>query len=83
MQLLFGDRMVTAGPLDKGTNPSGKCFNLASPLSSLQMAQTDEITHEIIGFLDQTLYRWDRLCMEAPTSRKLARELLTELRVHV
>ncbi|XP_074186349.1 Fanconi anemia group C protein isoform X4 [Rhinolophus sinicus] len=47
------------------------------------MAQTDEITHEIIGFLDQTLYRWDRLCMEAPTSRKLARELLTELRAHV
>ncbi|XP_036074077.1 Fanconi anemia group C protein isoform X3 [Rousettus aegyptiacus] len=47
------------------------------------MAQTDEVTHEIIGFLDQTLYRWDRLCMEAPTSRKLARELLTELHAKV
>ncbi|XP_054444064.1 Fanconi anemia group C protein [Pteronotus mesoamericanus] len=47
------------------------------------MAQTDEITHEIIGFLDQTLYRWDHLCMEAPASRKLARELLTELLARV
>lgn len=47
------------------------------------MAQTDEITHEIICFLDQTLYRWDRLCVEAPTSRKLARELLTELHMRV
>ncbi|XP_024907429.1 Fanconi anemia group C protein isoform X3 [Pteropus alecto] len=47
------------------------------------MAQTDEVTHEIIGFLDQTLYRWDRLCVEAPTSRKLARELLTELHAKV
>ncbi|XP_036989230.2 Fanconi anemia group C protein isoform X1 [Artibeus jamaicensis] len=47
------------------------------------MAQTDEMTHEIIGFLDQTLYRWDHLCMEAPASRKLARELLTELLARV
>ncbi|XP_036712606.1 Fanconi anemia group C protein isoform X2 [Balaenoptera musculus] len=44
------------------------------------MAQTDAIMHEIIGFLDQTLYRWDRLCVEAPRSRKLAQELLAELR---
>ncbi|XP_059957932.1 Fanconi anemia group C protein isoform X1 [Mesoplodon densirostris] len=44
------------------------------------MAQTDAIMHEIIGFLDQTLYRWDHLCVEAPRSRKLARELLSELR---
>uniref|UniRef100_A0A8C3YGJ4 Fanconi anemia group C protein homolog n=1 Tax=Catagonus wagneri TaxID=51154 RepID=A0A8C3YGJ4_9CETA len=44
------------------------------------MAQTDAIRHEIVGFLDQTLYRWDRLCVEAPRSRELARELLTELR---
>uniref|UniRef100_A0A8P0TA17 Fanconi anemia group C protein homolog n=1 Tax=Canis lupus familiaris TaxID=9615 RepID=A0A8P0TA17_CANLF len=43
------------------------------------VAPTDEITHEIIGFLDQTLYRWDHLCEEAPRSRKLARELLAEL----
>ncbi|KAM5331694.1 Fanconi anemia group C protein isoform 3-T4 [Glossophaga mutica] len=43
------------------------------------MAQTDEMTHEIISFLDQTLYRWDHLCVEAPASRKLARELLREL----
>lgn len=56
-----------------------KGFNLTS-LVLLQMAHTDEITHEIIGFFDQTLYRWDRLRMEAPTSRELARELLTELR---
>ncbi|XP_077004819.1 Fanconi anemia group C protein isoform X3 [Tamandua tetradactyla] len=47
------------------------------------MAQTDEITHEIIGFLDQTLYRWDHLCMEASQSRVLARELLKELRDQV
>ncbi|XP_007177031.1 Fanconi anemia group C protein isoform X4 [Balaenoptera acutorostrata] len=44
------------------------------------MAQTDAIMHEIIGFLDQTLYRWDHLCVEAPRSRKLAQELLAELR---
>ncbi|XP_037653427.1 Fanconi anemia group C protein isoform X1 [Choloepus didactylus] len=47
------------------------------------MAQTAEITHEIIGFLDQTLYRWDHLCMEASRSRELARELLKELRDQV
>jgi len=44
------------------------------------MAPTDELTHEMTGWLDQTLYRWDHLCMEAPRSRKLARELLVELR---
>nr|XP_020756736.1 Fanconi anemia group C protein [Odocoileus virginianus texanus] len=44
------------------------------------MAQTDAIMKEIIGFLDCTLYRWDHLCVEAHRSRKLARELLTELR---
>uniref|UniRef100_A0A673TFM0 Fanconi anemia group C protein homolog n=1 Tax=Suricata suricatta TaxID=37032 RepID=A0A673TFM0_SURSU len=47
------------------------------------MASTDEIGHEIAGFLDQTLYRWDHLCLEAPRPRKLARELLAELRAHV
>ncbi|XP_043783096.1 Fanconi anemia group C protein isoform X1 [Cervus elaphus] len=44
------------------------------------MAQTDAIMNEIIGFLDYTLYRWYHLCVEAHTSRKLAKELLTELR---
>nr|XP_012317366.1 Fanconi anemia group C protein isoform X1 [Aotus nancymaae]XP_012317367.1 Fanconi anemia group C protein isoform X1 [Aotus nancymaae]XP_012317369.1 Fanconi anemia group C protein isoform X1 [Aotus nancymaae]XP_012317370.1 Fanconi anemia group C protein isoform X1 [Aotus nancymaae]XP_012317372.1 Fanconi anemia group C protein isoform X1 [Aotus nancymaae] len=47
------------------------------------MAHTAEITHEIIGFLDQTLYRWDRLGIESPGSGKLARELLKELRTQV
>ncbi|XP_036912108.1 Fanconi anemia group C protein isoform X2 [Sturnira hondurensis] len=47
------------------------------------MAQTDEMTQEIINFLDQTLYRWDHLCLEAPASRKLARELLPELLARV
>lgn len=54
-------------------------FNLA-PLVLIQMAQTEETARETIGFLDQTLDRWDRLGMEAPASRRLARELLTELR---
>ncbi|ELK37808.1 Fanconi anemia group C protein, partial [Myotis davidii] len=44
------------------------------------MAQTEETAWETIGFLDQTLDRWDRLGTEAPASRRLARELLTELR---
>ncbi|XP_077605626.1 Fanconi anemia group C protein [Crocuta crocuta] len=47
------------------------------------MAPTDEIGHEIAGFLDQTLYRWDHLCLEAPRPRKLAQELLAELRAHI
>ncbi|XP_004643854.1 Fanconi anemia group C protein [Octodon degus] len=47
------------------------------------MARTDAITQEIIGFLDQTLYRWDNLCTEAPRPAKLARELLQELRAQV
>ncbi|XP_038188337.1 Fanconi anemia group C protein [Arvicola amphibius] len=41
------------------------------------MAHTDAVTHEIVGFLDQILYRSDHLCAEA--SRKLAGELLQEL----
>ncbi|XP_018889104.1 Fanconi anemia group C protein isoform X1 [Gorilla gorilla gorilla] len=47
------------------------------------MAHTAEITHEIIGFLDQSLYRWNRLGIESPRSEKLARELLKELRTQV
>ncbi|XP_073908674.1 Fanconi anemia group C protein isoform X3 [Castor canadensis] len=47
------------------------------------MAGTDELTHEIIGFLDQTLYRWEHLGIEPPRSGKLARELLQELRAQV
>lgn len=43
------------------------------------MAPTEEITHEIAGFLDQTVCRWDRVCMEAPQPRQLATELLREL----
>ncbi|XP_066113521.1 Fanconi anemia group C protein isoform X1 [Saccopteryx bilineata] len=42
------------------------------------MAQTDEITREITGFFDQTLYRWDHLFPEAPAWRELASELLSE-----
>lgn len=45
------------------------------------MAHTDAVTHEIVGFLDQTLYRSHHLCVEA--SRKLARELLKELQAQV
>ncbi|XP_069332405.1 Fanconi anemia group C protein [Eulemur rufifrons] len=48
-----------------------------------QMAHTDEITHEIIGFLDQTLYRWDRFGVEAPGAGELAKELLKELHAQV
>ncbi|XP_045419421.1 Fanconi anemia group C protein isoform X2 [Lemur catta] len=47
------------------------------------MAHTDEITHEIIGFLDQTLYRWDRFGIEAPGAGELAKELLKELHAQV
>lgn len=57
-------------------------LNLAS-FVLIQMAQTVETAQETIGFLDQTLYRWDRLCMEALASRQLAQELLTELRTHL
>lgn len=46
-----------------------------------RMAHTDAVTHEVIGFLDQTLYRSHHLCVEA--SRKLARELLKELQSQV
>ncbi|CAH6795760.1 Fancc [Phodopus roborovskii] len=45
------------------------------------MAHTDALTHEIVGFLDQTLYRSEHLCSEA--SRKLARALLQELGAQV
>lgn len=50
-------------------------------LPFLQMAHTDAVIQEIIGFLDQTLYRSHHLCVEA--SRKLARELLKELQAQV
>lgn len=66
-----------AGSLHRG-DVSGR-FNSA-PLVLIQMAQTEETARETIGFLDQTLDRWDRLGTEAPASRRLARELLTELR---
>ncbi|XP_007968103.3 Fanconi anemia group C protein isoform X2 [Chlorocebus sabaeus] len=58
------------------------CHTIARDVITL-MAHTAEITHEIIGFLDQTLYRWDRLGIESPRSGKLARELLKELRTQV
>lgn len=57
-----------------------RCFHLTF-LPFLQMAHTDAVTHEIVGFLDQTLYRSHHLCVEA--SRKLARELLKELQAQV
>ncbi|XP_045145356.1 Fanconi anemia group C protein [Echinops telfairi] len=44
-----------------------------------QLAQTEEMTREIIGFLDQTVYRWEQLCIEAPRLGMVAKELLTEL----
>ncbi|XP_004685237.1 PREDICTED: Fanconi anemia group C protein [Condylura cristata] len=47
------------------------------------MAQSNAITCEIIGFLEQALYRWDHLSVEAPESRKLAKELLSALRGEV
>ncbi|XP_075405908.1 Fanconi anemia group C protein isoform X2 [Tenrec ecaudatus] len=43
------------------------------------LAQTEEMTREIIGFLDQTVYRWEQLCIEAPRLGMVAKELLTEL----
>ncbi|KAM6169956.1 Fanconi anemia group C protein [Rhynchocyon petersi] len=43
------------------------------------IAQTEDIAHEMIDFLDQTLYRWDQLDIEAHGPRKVARELLTGL----
>uniref|UniRef100_G1PN62 FA complementation group C n=1 Tax=Myotis lucifugus TaxID=59463 RepID=G1PN62_MYOLU len=73
------------GHTQEGTVP-GRQPRAAPPLPSPRlvlcehpMAQTEETARETIGFLDQTLDRWDRLCMEAPASRRLARELLTEL----
>ncbi|KAM4877352.1 Fanconi anemia group C protein isoform 1-T2 [Thomomys bottae] len=47
------------------------------------MAHNDEITREIIGFLHQTLYRWEHLGNEAPRPEKLARELLQHLQAPV
>lgn len=44
------------------------------------MAQSEEAARDIVGFLDQTVHRWDRLCTEAPAPRRLARALLAELR---
>ncbi|CAK6434116.1 unnamed protein product, partial [Pipistrellus nathusii] len=44
------------------------------------VAQTEAAAQDTIGFLDQTLYRWDRLRTEAPAPRRLAQELLAELR---
>lgn len=75
MRRLRQDRV--AGSLDRGDVSGG--LNLAS-LVLIQVAHTEETAQETIGFLDRTLYRWDRLCLEAPASRRLARELLTELR---
>lgn len=56
-----------------------QCRHVPAPLPPLQVAHTEETAHEIISFLDRTLYRWDQLCVEAPASRTLARELLQEL----
>lgn len=56
-----------------------QCRHVLSPLPPLQVAHTEETAHEIISFLDRTLYRWDQLCIEAPGSRKLARELRQQL----
>lgn len=47
------------------------------------MAHGDDTAHETIGFLDQTLYRWDSLGIEAPRTGTLARALLQELRAQV
>ncbi|XP_051007101.1 Fanconi anemia group C protein [Acomys russatus] len=46
-----------------------------------RMAHTEAVSREIAAFLDHILYRSDHLCVEA--SRKLARELLQELRAQV
>ncbi|XP_008056390.2 Fanconi anemia group C protein [Carlito syrichta] len=43
------------------------------------VAHTAEMTHEAIGFLDQTLCRWQRLGIDAPEAGLVARELLQEL----
>ncbi|KAM5227758.1 Fanconi anemia group C protein [Ctenodactylus gundi] len=45
------------------------------------MAHTDKVTQETVAFLEQTLYRWDHVCLEAPRSGELARELLHMLQV--
>lgn len=69
-------------PLEPSAEYRGLGVAFSSSLSSLlQMAHTDAITYEIIGFLDQTLYTSRHLHVEA--SRKLARELLKELQAQV
>nr|XP_027811632.1 Fanconi anemia group C protein isoform X2 [Marmota flaviventris] len=47
------------------------------------MAPTHDVTQEVIGFLDQTLYRWDQLDTGASGPGALARALLQELRAQV
>ncbi|XP_048656300.1 Fanconi anemia group C protein isoform X2 [Marmota marmota marmota] len=47
------------------------------------MAPTHDVTQEVIGFLDQTLYRWDQLGTGASGPGALARALLQELRAQV
>ncbi|XP_058441125.1 Fanconi anemia group C protein isoform X1 [Marmota monax] len=47
------------------------------------MAPTRDVTQEVIGFLDQTLYRWDQLGTGASGPGALARALLQELRAQV
>ncbi|XP_006517150.1 Fanconi anemia group C protein homolog isoform X3 [Mus musculus] len=81
---------VTHGPTFEITGP-GCCPRIwrstrpqhrpRAHLCCTEMAHTDAVIHEIIGFLDQTLYRSQHLCVEA--SRKLARDLLKELQAQV
>uniref|UniRef100_A0A8D2B136 Fanconi anemia group C protein homolog n=1 Tax=Sciurus vulgaris TaxID=55149 RepID=A0A8D2B136_SCIVU len=47
------------------------------------MAHTQDRTREVIGVLDQTLSRWGRLGVEAPSAGALTRALLEELRAQV
>ncbi|XP_055983683.1 Fanconi anemia group C protein [Sorex fumeus] len=44
------------------------------------LSQTEEVSRDLMDFLEQTLCRWDHLCMGASAPRELARSLLTELR---
>ncbi|XP_048186993.1 Fanconi anemia group C protein isoform X2 [Perognathus longimembris pacificus] len=59
-----------------------ECHAVAQEAVTL-MAHNDEITREIIGFLHQTVFRWEHLGHEAPRSGKLARELLQHLQAQV
>ncbi|XP_077886661.1 Fanconi anemia group C protein isoform X3 [Ictidomys tridecemlineatus] len=47
------------------------------------LAPTHDVTREVIGFLDQTLYRWDQLGTGASGPGAPARALLQELRAQV